>query len=435
MDRRKFLKNTAIGTGALSLLGLGSVAQSCAVQRERSHVPSQGWVNEPARQIPVIGSVDVLVVGGGPAGVAAAVSAARCGVSVMLLERYACLGGLWTGGIVTPVLSTHGLHKNGSWTKCVYGFSNEICGRLFDLGMAFNPKDPSVDPEAAKYVMDLMMDENGVQVLYNCTASQVVMSGDRIDCVILECKSGRVAVRAKAVVDASGDGDIFSRTGDPFRVQKNDIGAMWRVGGIEESVKLGTKLPGKGVRLLHMKGETEQDGLDVFNISRLQQKHRKVMWERTQELRSREGCRNAFLLETPGQIGVRTTRVLEAMRTVTLEESMTGVRYDDAIGFSGGSATIPYKGRKITKKERPIWQIPYGAIVPQKTPNLLVAGRCFGFDEGLTWDAREIATCFVTGQAAGDAAALTVTRSNKAQDMDIAALQEILKKQNTLLEI
>ena len=96
---------------------------------------------------------------------------------------------------------------------------------------------------------------------------------------------------------------------------------------------------------------------------------------------------------------------------------------------------IPYKGRKITKKERPIWQIPYGAIVPQKTPNLLVAGRCFGFDEGLTWDAREIATCFVTGQAAGDAAALTVTRSNKAQDMDIAALQEILKKQNTLLEI
>ncbi len=436
MDRRNFLKASLIGAGALTLSGAGAPPAFAA---RKKNVPSaiqpQGWVSEPSRKIPVVASVDLVVVGGGPAGVSAAISAARNGISVLLLERYAFLGGLWTGGLVLPVLSTHGLDQAGEWTKCIYGFAHELCSRLFDMGMALNPKDPTADPEAAKYVMEQMIQEAGVQVIYNSTAADVLMSGNRITAVVLETQAGRLAVNTKAVVDASGDGDVMAWSGEDFYQIRYPIGAMWRVGGIAENMKGGTRTPIPGVRVMHSGGVPDLDGLDVFNNTKVWMQLRQEMWERTGKLRSREGGENAFLLETPPQMGVRITRVLKPVRSVTLEESMHYTSYPDSIGMSGGSNTIKYKGQSIKKKERPVWQIPYGAIVPKKVKNLLVAGRCFGFDEGLVWDAREIGTCFVTGQAAGNAAALAVLNRCSVQDVDVASLQKLLKDQNAKLSL
>lgn len=432
MDRRDFIKIGAVGAAVVTAFP----EALAAIPGKKNKLPKDSFVREPSRDIPVVASYDVLVAGGGPSGVAAAICAAREGASVLLVERYAFLGGLWTGGLVLPVLSSHGLDSAGAWTKCMSGFFDELCGRLFDMGMCVNKLDPTVDPEAAKYVMEQMIQENGVEMVYNATVAQVVMSGDRIDAAILETKSGRIAVRAKVFVDASGDGDLIEYSGEAFDKMNYHIGAMWRVGGFAPGFrKAGRGTPIPGVRVMHLHGEDDKDGLDAFENTRIWMRQRKAMWEKTQALHEMEGAENAFLLETPPQIGVRVTRMLEAVKRLTLEETMTGAVHADVIGMSGGSDIIHYKGRKITKKERPIWQIPYSSLVPKRVQNLIVAGRCFGFDRELAWDAREIGTCFVTGQAAGAAAAQAVAGRACVRDIDIPQLQATLRRQGAMLEL
>ena len=426
------MKIGAVGAASLSIFP-ESIAASLGKKSQR---PKDGFVREPSRDIPVVASYDVLVAGGGPSGVAAAICAAREGASVLLVERYAFLGGLWTGGLVLPVLSTHGCDSAGNWTLCMAGFFKELCDKLFDMGMAVNRLDPTVDPEAAKYVMEQMIQEAGVEMIYNATVSQVVMSGDRIDAGILETKAGRIAVRAKFFIDASGDGDLIAFSGESFDKMHYHIGAMWRVGGIDPSFrKLGRDTPIPGVRVLHLHGEDDKDGLDAFENTRIWMRTRKAMWDRTQALRSEKGGENAFLLETPPQIGVRVTRMLDAVHRISLEETVTGAVYSDVIGMSGGSASIQYKGKTIKTKERPIWQIPYRSLVPKRVENLVAAGRCFGFEQELAWDAREIGTCFVTGQAAGIAAALAIRDRTGVRDVDVPTLQATLRRQGAMLEL
>lgn len=433
MDRRKFLKASMLGVGA-SMLGVPEIVAKEAPRRDPVRLESNGWLKQPAREIPVVAEADVVVLGGGPAGVAAAVNAARTGVKVILLERYTFLGGLWTGGLVLPMLSTHGLSPDNEWTKVIWGFSNEIYMRLKKMKMVVNAKAPCVDPEACKYVLEQYCEESGVQIIYHSWASDAVMSGDRIDAIFLETKSGRIAVRGKYFVDASGDGDLIAWSGEDHYELKYHVGAMYRIGGVPEDMKAGTKTPIPGVRNGHLHGYDDQDGLDVLNLSRLQVQLRKDMWRKTQELRSREGGEGIFLLETPPQIGVRVTRVLNPVKPVTLEESMHYTSYDDSIGMSGGSAPIMYQGRKVPTRERPYWQIPYSSILPKTCPNLLVAGRCFGYDKDLSYDAREIGTCLVTGQAAGTASALACLGRSSVQDVDIKKLRSTLVEQGAKLE-
>ena len=433
MDRRKFLKASMLGVGA-TMLGVPEIIASEAPRRDPIRLESNGWLKQPAREVPVVAEADVVVLGGGPAGVAAAVNAARTGVKVILLERYTFLGGLWTGGLVLPMLSTHGLSPDNEWTKVIWGFSNEIYMRLKKMKMVVNAKAPCVDPEACKYVLEQYCEESGVQIIYHSWASDAVMSGDRIDAIFLETKSGRIAVRGKYFVDASGDGDLIAWSGEDHYELKYHVGAMYRIGGVPEDMKAGTKTPIPGVRNGHLHGYDDQDGLDVLNLSRLQVQLRKDMWRKTEELRSREGGEGIFLLETPPQIGVRVTRVLNPVKPVTLEESMHYTSYDDSIGMSGGSAPIMYQGRKVPTRERPYWQIPYSSILPKTCPNLLVAGRCFGYDKDLSYDAREIGTCLVTGQAAGTASALACLGRSCVQDVDIKKLRSTLVEQGAKLE-
>ncbi len=439
MDRRKFLKNSLIGIGASSLMSIPGLKASASskenIEEVKTRLNTIGYVNEPPRRIPIIATADVVVLGGGPAGVAAAVCAARGGANVILLERYNFLGGLWTGGLVLPCLSTHGNSTNKEWTKVIYGICQEIYERLLNMDMVVNPLAPCVDPEACKYVLEQMCVESGVKIIYHSWASEAIMSGDRIDAIIMETKSGRVAVGGKMFVDTSGDGDLIAWAGQDHYELKYHIGAMYRIGGVPSDMKAGTPTPIPGVRNMHMHGIDDQDGLDVLNLSRLQIELRKTMWERTQELRKRDGGENIFLLETPPQTGVRITRILNAMSNVTLEDSMNYKSYNDAIGMSGGSAPIMYKGQKVKTKDRPAWQIPYSSLIPKTCPNLIVGGRCFGFDKDLSYDAREIGTCLVTGQAAGTAAVIALNSHRSIQEIDIMTLRKKLLEQNVKLEL
>lgn len=441
MKRRSFLTNLVLTPGAL--MGSTQWAKSEEIQSSiRTLSDSNKTVLEPAREIPVIAETDVLVVGGGPAGVAAAIAAGRAGANTILAERYNHLGGLWTGGLVLPLLSTHALDRDGKYKQVIYGIGDEMSRRLKDTGMAIHDVNPTVDPEAAKYLFDVMMREAGIKTLYHVWASNVVLQDHTIQAVVLESKSGRVAILPKIVVDCTGDGDLFDLAGEDSENMFYHIGLVHRLGNIDridpskpgyKKVPLGDPTPLPSVNWVNMHGDDNQNGVDLFTLSDLQQKYRIEIWEQVQKIKAIPGYDSVFLLDTASQLGVRMSRILAGEYQLTLEDSMTYKKFDDSIGVSGAWTSLLYEGKRIKTQERPSWQIPYRALLPRKTKNLLVAGRCFSFNKALVEDARIIGTCLVTGQGAGVAAAVAVKTNQTAKEVDIQEVQKVLKEQKVNL--
>ena len=434
MKRRKFIQEGLLLAGALTL-GHQTVQGKTKKKTATLH---KDCVEEPARQVPILLESDVLVVGGGPSGVAAALSAARLGMKTCLVERYNHLGGLWTGGLVLPLNCTHGLSQEAQRTQVIHGISGEITDRLRRLNMVRGEVNPLVDPEACKYVLEKMMQEADVTVVYHAWAAGAVMDGRTIRGIFAESKSGRRALLAKVVIDCTGDGDVFHWAGEKYLEARYAIGMEARLGGTDrvnhnapgyEPRGLGAQTPIPGVTWHYMWGDAKQDGLDVMNLSRLQQKFRLKIWEDVEKLRQQPGYEQVFLLDTASQLGIRTTRILNGCYQLTLKDTMTYRNFDDCIGVSGAYTTINYDGRKVPEKERPYWQIPYRALLPRHTDNLLVAGRCFSYEEALTDDAREIGTCLVTGQGAGTAAALAIKGNDAVRNVSTARLKSELEAQ------
>lgn len=434
MKRRKFIQEGLLLAGALTL-GHQTVQGKTKKKTATLH---KDCVEEPAREVPILLESDVLVVGGGPSGVAAALSAARLGMKTCLVERYNHLGGLWTGGLVLPLNCTHGLSQEAQRTQVIHGISGEITDRLRRLNMVRGEVNPLVDPEACKYVLEKMMQEAGVTVVYHAWAAGAVMDGRTIRGIFAESKSGRRALLAKVVIDCTGDGDVFHWAGEKYLEARYAIGMEARLGGTDrvnhnapgyEPRGLGAQTPIPGVTWHYMWGDAKQDGLDVMNLSRLQQKFRLKIWEDVEKLRQQPGYEQVFLLDTASQLGIRTTRILNGCYQLTLKDTMTYRNFDDCIGVSGAYTTINYDGRKVPEKERPYWQIPYRALLPRHTDNLLVAGRCFSYEEALTDDAREIGTCLVTGQGAGTAAALAIKGNDAVRNVSTARLKSELEAQ------
>ena len=439
MRRRSFISNLSLLSGT----ALYAVDRSDAAEKDSSHsFRTVGTVFEPAREVPVIEKTDVVVIGGGPAGVAAAISSSRAGARTILVERYNHLGGIWTGGLVLPLLSTHAMQKNGTFEKVIYGIGDEIAQKLNGMGMTVNEVNPVVDPEAAKYVLDVMIKESGTRVLYHCRASNVIVEDNKITAVILETKSGRVAIQATMIVDCTGDGDIFHLAGENYEEMKYNIGLVHRLGNIDridktkpgyKEMPIGGATPLPSVNWVNMGGETNQNGIDLYTLSELQQNYRIAIWEATEKIRSTPGYEEVFLLDTASQLGVRMSRILHGEYTLTLKDSMTYRTFDDAIGVSGSWTTVSYDGRRIAPKNRPSWQIPYRSLVPKKIDNLLVAGRCFSFDPKMVEDARIIGTCLITGHGAGAAAAVAAGTNTTARDVDIRRVRQTLREQNVYL--
>ena len=399
---------------------------------------------EPVRETPIVATADVVVVGGGPAGVAAAIAAGRLGASVILIERYNQLGGLWTGGLVLPLLATHGSDRAKKRQRVIFGIGGEIADRLAAMKMAIQEVDPVVDAEAAKYVMDLMTKEANVKVLYHCWAAGAVVKDGVIQAVLLESKSGRVAVEGKAFVDCTGDGDLFAWAGESFETIRYPIGLNYRIGNVDRIdptkpgykkliLGLGSATPIPGVNWINTDGEQGQDGLDLFTLSRLQQKYRLEIWEQFEKIRTTPGYESVYLLEVAPELGVRMSRILDGMHRLTFEDSMSFKSYDDAIGLSGAWHSVGHGAGTVSIADRPMWQIPYRALVPKHTRNLLVAGRCFSFDRPMCEDARVIGACLVTGHAAGVAAAIAAKDGNSVQDANIEKIRTKLLEQKARL--
>ncbi|HBE43159.1 MAG TPA: hypothetical protein DDW27_18545 [Bacteroidales bacterium] len=447
MKRRDFVYRAVLTGGALSL-GIGckrkiepGTDKEVAQQVSMDKLPVR-TIREPEREIPVLAETDVLVIGGGPAGTAAAIAASRTGAETYLVERYNHLGGLWTGGLVLPLLSTHAVDKKKRQQQVIFGIGGEMSKRLIDLGMSVHEVNPVVDPEAAKYVLDEMIREAGVKMLYHTWASNVIMDGNTIKGVFIESKSGRMAVLARVVIDCTGDGDIFHLAGDNYDTMNYAIGLVHRLGNVDRINKdaigyvkksIGNETPLKSVNWVNMWGKENQDALDVTNLSNLQMDYRRDIWNSVLDLRKTPGYEEVFLLDTASQLGVRVSRILDGEYRLTLEDTMTFRSFSDVVGVSGAWTTMLYKGRKVPKSERPCWQIPYRSLIPKKTENLLVAGRCFCFERELVEDTRIIGTCLVTGHGAGAAAGLAVKENESPRNISTKKLKQVLTQQGAWL--
>lgn len=390
-----------------------------------------GEVIQPQRKLPLLDQTDVLVVGGGSAGAAAAIAARRAGAQVTLVERYNHFGGLWTGGLVLVVL---GHMVKGPKQVCM-GIGEEMMQRLekieggiMNRGPGLNP---TVDAEALKFVMLDMIEEAGVKVFLHCWGVDAVMYGEAVRGAVFESKSGRQAILAKVVVDTTGDGDLFAAAGAEFEHRSYNIGLVSRIGNLDKvdpaAAKkakprgLGSPTPIPGVHWVNMLGP-ETDGLDVAVLTRLEMSHRRFIWQNLQKMRSTPGYEKVCLLETGPQLGVRITRTLTGLKTITPSDIKNGRRCADVVAVGG-----------FTKPEGDEWHIPYGTLVPKKVDNLLTAGRSISADLKTADNIRLIPVCFATGHAAGVAAAVAAKDGCRPRDVELPKVQRILKEQGAYL--
>ncbi|MEZ5103905.1 MAG: FAD-dependent oxidoreductase [Draconibacterium sp.] len=443
MKRRDFVTRIIVAGSALSMgVGCGRKIEGDKTENvipaAENTEPSK-TITEPAKEIPILAETDVLVIGGGPAGVAAAIASSRAGAETYLVERYNHLGGLWTGGLVLPLLSTHAIDKQKRKKQVIHGLGGEMAQRLFDLGMAIHEVNPIIDPEAGKFVLDEMIAEAGVKILYHSWGVNAIMDGNTIKGVFIESKSGRQAVLAKVVIDCTGDGDVFHWAGENYETMKYHIGLVHRLGNIDridknkpgyQKMELGQPTPIPSVNWVNMHGLDDQDGIDMQNLSKLQLQYRKEIWESVQKIKQTPGHEEVFLLDTASQMGVRMSRILDGEYKLTLEDSMTFKEFDDVIGISGAWTSMLYNGQKVMPYERPYWQIPYRSLLPKKTENLLVAGRCFCFEQSLVEDTRIIGTCLITGHGAGAAAAIAANDRVTPREINRKKLRKTLEEQN-----
>jgi hypothetical protein len=402
----------------------GSEARPCTLV--------DGQVVEPRRILPRTHETDVLVAGAGPAGVCAAIAAARAGVKVTLVERYGHFGGLWTGGLVVLVL---GHWVTGKKQVC-QGIGEEMMARLekLDRGVVNRRPgvNPTVDAEALKYVMVEMIVEAGIDVFLHSWVVDAVMDGKRIGGVVFQSKTGRQAILAKQVIDTTGDGDIFAAAGAEHEVRPYHIGLPYRIGNLDRvpaSAPRGTKPPRHlggvtpiaGVNWVNMQGP-DGNGLDVRELSRLELNHRRQIWKQVEELRATPGHEDVYLMETAPQLGVRITRALTGTATLTVEGVKKSQKFDDCVGVGGA-----WQG------DHQEWQIPYGALLPKNVDNLLTGGRSISSEPRMSDLIRVIPNCWVTGHAAGCAAAVAVADGVLARDVSIAKVRQVLLDQKAYL--
>ena len=397
-----------------------------------------GKVVEPSKEIPVFHKTDVVVVGGGPAGFAAAVGAARAGAKVALVERYGSLGGLFTNGMVLIMLSTSRREESGKWTLVTRGVCEEFMVRSCKYGRTFaNPPastlpkhmwQPTVDPEWAKVLMDEMAAEAGIETFFHSWGVDVIQDGNAVKGVVFESKEGRQAILASQVVDCTGDADMLFKAGGDYSQVTSPISTVFRwanMDTINPPKDSPAKLPRRGnegnpdARWGHCGMETG-NALSVRDLSRLEVEMRRRNWENVVKMRSTPGWENVYTSNSASQIGVRQSRLVDAEFIIGREEIRRGLDFKDVVGWCGhdhSHAAFP---------------VCYRQILPKKVDNLLCAGRCLG--RGDTIDTfRLICPCFVTGHAAGVAAALSAKNGVVPRSLSYKTLQDELLRQKVYL--
>jgi hypothetical protein len=461
------------------------------------------FIEEPSKKIPIMLETEVLVLGGGPAGLSAALAAAREGVGTTLVERHGCFGGVITQAMIGTIawyryantvdaggigLEFERRAKEMDGSINVFGNirNKEMIKTIEQEGLMVNgePTYEILDTEVFKHLADELIQEANITPLLHCSAVDVTMEGNTIKGVITESKSGRQAILAKRIIDATGDADIVYHSGAPFRkspktdlmgvtvnfgasginigkflmyiyLNPGSIGDWGETTGKEESsfstyliepfnkAKEAGEIPEdvdiesfwtnytdageitsfNGIYMENL------DPTDVWDLTKAEIEGRKrVMWAIKALKKYTPGFKKARLRTIASSLGTRESRKIIGAYEITEHDIRNQARFEDSIGICPefidgyGIGIMPTTGR--------YFQVPYGIIVPQKVENLLVAGRCVAGDKISHAATRQMCCCIVTGQAAGVAAAVSIKDNVSCRQVNISKVQEVLIKQD-----
>jgi hypothetical protein len=428
---------------------------------------------------------EVVVLGGGPAGIAAAVAAARGGADTLLVERYGFLGGMGTAGGVTNFAGLYAL-VHGETRQVVHGVADELLRRIDRLGGLNAPQAGlqgritvrSYDVSAYKCAADDLLLSSGAKLLFHAFAADVAMAGDRLEGLIVETKSGRRAIRARLFIDCSGDADLAARAGVPFELGDGEGGGlfpttMFRVGNVDparalaaigefkaidrlmsEAARAGRyRFPREGAIVRPQKNPTEwrvnvtqirnaegraMDATDAAELSAGEVEGRRQVVEYFRFLKEEvPGFENAFIVEIAPQVGTRETRRIEGAYRLSGEDILGCADFEDAIGVNSWPMELHVAGgvewRFFPEGSRGYCELPYRMLVPKGVSNLLVAGRCASMTHEGQSAARASGACFAMGEAAGTAAALALASGASPAEVDVPALQRRLAANGAFL--
>jgi hypothetical protein len=487
LTRREFVKNTAIKGAAVLAIGAGGMTLPASAGSNESPRISGKTIREAARETRVCRTADVVVVGGGPGGIGAAVAAARSGADTVLIERYEHLGGMGTGGLVTiiPNLSDF----NGK--QQIAGITQEWVDRLNHREAADYPKKEHwgsddkklvayyqnrsffnireqrviysvhIDAEISKCILNDMVEEAGVKTYLHSWGTEPVMDGNKVKGVIFESKSGRQAVLAKVVIDSTGDGDLLPYSGADF---KSDIERTMRIANLSfsywidnvdlkkyedyknsyakelaDQIREIKKLGGNaGFLTSNLKNQehvvwcfpryANSSQVDVEELTRVEFLGRKEMLITHDYYKKNiPGFKNSFIVLSNPQLGTRGARRVVGEYVVTEKDMNTNKPFEDTI------AIFPDVDRGKNSIKYPVTCMPYRCMIPRKVDNMLVACRAFGSEVIVNEYFNLIPHCIAFGQAAGTAAAQSISSGVDLRKIDIKALQASLKKQGVIL--
>lgn len=422
--------------------------------------------------------VDVLVVGGGPAGVAAAFASARMGAKTLIVEQFNCLGGVATAG-------GHGhICLYSSWAsdeRVVGGIPFEIARRVTAAGFGVHTRsEADFEVEGMKLVLDRMAEEAGVGLLYHTFFADAIVENGTITGTVLQSKSGRQLIHAQRVVDCTGDGDVAARAGCAFEQGEEGTGAcqpvtlMFTIGGVDikkvnafragkpwtleavwkqaqangdmrpfQTVIMGwwwtpTRPDQLGINFTHVIGI---DATKAEDLTRATIEARQQAYETIEVYRKYiPGLENCYMVSTPNTIGLRESRRIMGEHLLTKEDVLGRRTFADTIGYGSFFIDIHNcSGAGMDKKTvRPDpgfkYQIPYRILVPKTVDNLLVAGRCASCTHEALGSLRVMPQCGVMGQAAGVASVLSLRDGVTPRSINVRSLQAELKRQDCIID-
>jgi hypothetical protein len=488
ITRRKFFKNTAMTGAAAFAIGASGLALPLSAQSNKPSPKIPGkTIHEAARQTRVCHTADVVVVGGGPGGIGAALTAARSGANTVLIERYGHLGGMGTGGLVTIIPNL----SDFSGKQQIAGISQEWVDRLKLRNAADHPKkehwgskDPKltayyedrsffnvrektvlysvhIDAEISKCILQEMMKEAGVKTYLHSWGTEPIMDGNQVKGVIFESKSGRQAVLSKIVIDATGDGDLLPYSGADF---KSDIDPTLRIANLsfsywvdnvdlkkyQEYRQVHAKELAEEMREIRKRGGhagfltsnlKDQDGLvwvfpryanssqvDVEELTRVEFLGRKEMLiSHDYYKKSIPGFEKSFIVLTNPQLGTRGARRVVGEYILTEKDMDSNTPFDDTI------AIFPDVDRGQDSLKSPLTYMPYRCMIPRKVNNLLIACRAFSSNAVANNFFNYIPHCIALGEAAGVAAAQAANTGVDLRKINVRAMQANLKKHGAIL--
>jgi hypothetical protein len=476
-NRRNFLLSAAAG-------GLGALAGTAgaAAANAKTGRDDLGVVVIPPRNVPVLAQADVVVCGGGTAGISAAYCAARHGAKVILLERWPSLGGMATNALVNI------WHTSDRTKQVIRGFVQEAvdCGGRFVRRMADFPKRPEThefDSTGMRIVFHRMLKDAGVRVLCNLQAIESVCDGDRLQAVLVDTKTGRKAVCGKIFIDATGDGDIAANAGLPFDFGRGSDGRvqgmtmMFRLRGLDAArikahpqdaqrvfeLMRKRRDEGKFPQFLEMAARSyltsPRDALVSYNmcpvagsplseeeLTRLSAQAREQVYQYVNLWREQmPGFEQADVDQMGFALGVRESRRIRGLKTLEAEMVVKAFKQADAIGHGfwmidihdpkgSGHTTWVEQKAEMMPPAGDSYHIPLGICLNDRIPNLAVVGRSISATHEALASVRLQSHCMVMGQGVGTCAALALDGGVSMAKVDIRKLQSTLRHDGVYLE-